>query len=124
MATASQLLDFYAPQFKEDDDKATAISVARRRTSDSAYGDKKEDAVALMAAHLLAMRDRGVSTGGAGGQVASNKEGQLSQAFFKDDAAGTGDQTLSQTTYGSQLVSLRKGTILPMGASGGIDVGP
>lgn len=123
MSTATIIIDKIAPRFAADSEKAWFISQARNRISDCAFGDNKERAVALRAAHDMTLRDAAGSTGGIGGQISNMKEGDLSIGFNKFGSGGSGEDDLSQTTYGNQLIGLRKGNIAAVGVLGGADDG-
>lgn len=111
--TASAILDIIAPQFKDDTDKASFISLARGQTSSCFYGTKTEQAVALRTAHMMALRDIAeaqASLGGAG-EIASKREGDLAISFHKSSANGESkDADLNLTSYGKQLIGLRAGS--------------
>lgn len=122
MATASTIINMIAPHFASDAGKAWFIGQARLRTNDNAFGDNKEMAVALRAAHMMTKRDLAGSTSGVGGSVSNMKEGDLSIGFSQSSSSGSGNG-LSQTSYGLDLIELRKGCIASIGVLGGNDDG-
>ena len=98
--TAEQALDAVAPQFKNSADKAVFLELAALRSSQWFYGDRYPLAVALRAAHMMELSNRG----GTSGMVASHSEGDLSETYA---AVGNTESDLSQTSFGTQLISLR-----------------
>ena len=121
--SASSILDLIAPQFSDDPDKASFIKLARDRTNTCVFGTNTELAVAYRAAHMMAKRDAAKATGGAGGQVASKKEGDLAISYHKSDTSKSGDSDLEETSYGNDLLGLIKGNIPAVGVTGGNDDG-
>ena len=118
---ASAILDIIAPQYATDPNKSTFISLATGRTSSCFYGDNYTLAIALRAAHMLAMRDRGES-GSGGGELASKREGDLAVSFHKGTESD-GDGDLALTSYGRQLQGLTQGSGAFIGVTGGNDDG-
>lgn len=114
---ALAILDVIAPQYKTDPDKDDFISFARGRVSTCVYKLNTEMAVALRAAHMMVIRDRGSS--GDGGEIASKREGDLSIAYHK----GESDSDLHLTSFGKQLIGLTKGNVAFVGVTGGNDNG-
>jgi hypothetical protein len=116
-STATQILDVIAPQYKTDQDKDTFLVLARGQTSTCYYGTNTELAVALRAAHMMALRDLGKATGGSGGQLASKREGDLAVAFHKS-GDGKGSSDLDQTSFGTQLKGLTKSSGMAISVTG------
>jgi len=77
------------------------ILLATIQTGD-VFGAQKNDAIALLVLHWLSLENRG--TAAAGGAITSEREGDLGRSYGA--AITQGD--LSQTTWGIQLLSLRK----------------
>ena len=98
--TVEQAFDAMAPQFKESSDKTVFFGLASLRTSLEFYGDRYNLAVALRAAHMMELANRG----GTSGMVSAHSEGDLSESFA---AVGSTESDLSQTSFGSMLISLR-----------------
>lgn len=106
--TAEQLLSALAPNYASDPEKSLFITVAASRTSSCAFGDNYNIAVALRAAHLMTMRDRGTN-GGTAGTISSIKEGDISVSYSNKMGDITSD--LEQTSFGQQLLELIKTNI-------------
>lgn len=118
---ASAILDVVAPQYATDPSKSDFLSLATGRTNTCFYGDNANLAIALRAAHMMAMRDRG-KAGAGGGELASKREGDLATSFHKSsESDGTGD--LGLTSYGRQLQGLTQGSSPFIGVTGGNDNG-
>ena len=98
--TVGQAFDAIAPQFKNSADKSVFFELAALRTSEWFYGNRYPMAVALRAAHMMELSNRG----GVAGVVSSQREGDLSLTFA---AVGNTESDLSQTSFGTQLISLR-----------------
>jgi len=112
MATVNQILDAIAPELKDynEDDKAVALSVASSRLSEKHFKNVYNQAVALMAAHLLTIAKRN----GASGQVTSYKEGDLSIGY---GGLSQANKRLDSTGYGSELLTLIKERTLGAGTA-------
>ena len=106
MATQDQILIALAPELASEDadTRALFLTLADKRTG-TAYGDNRDQAVALLAAHMMTMRGRN----GVGGVVTSEKEGDLSRTYAQTSSANPAP--LSATSYGQQLLELRNGCI-------------
>lgn len=100
--SAEQALDAIAPGFKDSPLKAAFLEMAALRTSAQFFGDRYGLAVAYRAAHMLQLSARG----GVSGMVTAQSVGEISESY--GSAAGASDSDLSQTSYGSQLLSLRR----------------
>jgi hypothetical protein len=118
---ASAIFDIIAPRYASDPDKADFISLARDRTRENWYSANYEMAVALRAAHMIAFRDLAEATGGTGGEIASKREGDLGVSFHR--GSGGGASELARTSYGQQLLGLRKASGAFIGVTGGLDDG-
>ena len=114
----------------------TYVEMAEERTQASFYGNKYNQAVALLAAHIWyllgsgspSLPGSGSSSGGSTGAITSKREGDLAVGFGSGAVAATsvkvGDTDLAQTRWGLMLLALRKGCKPFMGVcSGGIHVG-
>jgi len=119
--SASSLFDLFAPQYATDPGKDDFIIVARTRVTTCFYGStpKSEQAVALIAAHLMTLAKTRPS--GEAGNLQSKREGDLSASYFNTEDAGADD--LGMTKYGKQLMGLRRGSGPFIGVTGGNDNG-
>jgi len=118
--TPSAILDVIAPQFSAHPNKADFLVLAESRTNACYYGAQANYAIALRAAHLLTL----VSTrpNGETGNISSKSEGDLSLSYGGSGQAGN-DGDLPATYYGQQLLSLRRGSGVAIGVTGGWDQG-
>lgn len=123
--SASSIFDLIAPQYSSDASKNDFIVLARTRVSACFYNDNYEQAVALMAAHMMAMRDISESSGASGGEIASKREGDLAISYHKSTGGGSEstDEDLKKTNFGIQLIGLRDGSGAYVGVTGGNDDG-
>ena len=110
MASASEILSAIAPEFYSVSSRATFLDMAESRTSSAFYGGNRSQAVALRAAHMLALTSSGSAEriGGAGGPISSKSEGQLSVAFGSRSSSSSSDSDLEQTSFGVQLLGLQR----------------
>ena len=109
MSTASEILSAIAPRFDGAANRALFLQMAESRTSSTYYGPNRSDAVALRAAHLLAVNEAAnASDGESLGPVASKSEGDLSVSYGKLSSGSGADSDLSSTSYGRQLLGLRR----------------
>ena len=103
--SAESILDAIAPQFKNNADKSTFLTIATSLTSQCYFGAQYDYAVALRAAHMLTLTNRPGGSSGVSGSVTSLKEGDSAIGFGSaGNTAGSGD--LTTTSYGQQLKSL------------------
>ena len=100
--TALELFRLLAVEFAGIPDETVQqyIDLAASFLDESAYPpDKWEMAQALMAAHIMAIRDRSAASS-TSGQITSEREGDLSRSY----GLLSKDQTwLGSTTYGEML---------------------
>jgi hypothetical protein len=109
MSSQSDLLNFYIENDgsisgTSEASKDIALSIANGRLSQTVFGAKYNNAVALLAAHILSMNS-GIRSGGTGGAISTKKEGDLSISFGSNAAF---DSRLDSTSYGQQLEQLKK----------------
>ena len=100
--TSTTILDNIAPELASDSKKAIHIDLATARTSSIKFGDNKNYAIALRAAHTLTIANR--NDGDLAGNAESKKEGDLSVSYGGKGSIGSGD--LNQTSYGRQLLAI------------------
>jgi len=107
MATASEILTAIAPQFDDVAGRQVALDLAESRTSSTHFGATRSEAVALRAAHNLALDTSSSREDGSAGPITSKSEGDLSISFGSS-AQGSGymDPDLSQTMFGRRLIGL------------------
>lgn len=112
------------PTLFSSSDKSDWVAIAEEKTSESFYGDKYNEAVALMACHLFTLFSNESKAAGSGERFGMNsgsinhvKEGDLSMNFSApastDAIAGASTPSLTQaslmqTRYGAMLLTLRK----------------
>jgi len=101
--TPGEILDDIAPELVDATGKATHLELAEGQTG-KVYGDQRNYAVALLAAHTLTVTSRGGNSGAA----AMLKEGNLQIQF--NQSADTGQ--LGVTSYGAELSRLRRQYIM------------
>lgn len=108
--TVETTLDAIAPELASTDGvrKAAIIAIAETRTSATAFEDSREYAVALLAAHTLTVGNRG----GASGVVISKKEADLAITYADPTKTGDSGAGLNATSYGQELLLLRKQYIM------------
>lgn len=130
--TVEQYLQAVAPGVASDASASVYIEMAEQRTNAQFYGEKRNQAVALLAAHIAFLftgsagslgPGSGSSEGGSTGTILSKREGDLSVSYGSGAASSTGssvsDSELAQTRWGLQLLALRKGCKPFMGVIGG-----
>jgi hypothetical protein len=111
--TASMIFDLIAPVYASDPGKASYLELATLRTSSCVFGANYQTAIALRAAHMMQMRDRG----GNAGPVSSVREGDL--AIYYGSIFETWKSDLNQTSYGMELKGLIKGNGAKHSVTGG-----
>lgn len=121
--TAAQRLSLLAPQFASHAEKDSFLAMADELVAPASScglsADRREQAVALQAAHLMTLSyDPSYAGGATGGAVTSKREGDLSLSYGSAQSASD-DSDLSQTTYGRQLLELTRRSFVFIGVSGG-----
>ena len=81
-----------------------SILEAEREVNESAFGDRYDDALKYLAAHLLAAMRQGSQ--GASGAVVSETVGPISRSYGA--AAITSSDALESTSYGRRYVEIRR----------------
>lgn len=105
MSDAATLLYLVAPEVADSDDSHDALAVAETQTG-KVYGQARQHAVALLAAHILTLAKRE----GQSGAVSNLSEGGLSIGFGRINPMG--DTPLHATSYGAELDRLRRSYII------------
>ena len=123
--TAAQRLDLIAPQFAGHASQASYLAMAAELVAPASScgwtADRRNQAVALQAAHLMTLAyDPSYAGGASGGAVTSKREGDLSLSYGSVQSASD-DADLSQTTYGRQLLELVRRSFVFIGVTGGSD---
>lgn len=119
--TVEQIMDALAPAFSGDVSRPVFIELATARIAPGFYQSKTNHAIALMAAHMMALNSASASASGRGdeaGAITSKSEGDLSVSFGSTSANVSDAADLSQTKYGTQLIGLRKGCGPFLGVTG------
>lgn len=98
--------------------KASAPLMALIATAETqtgpAYGANRTLAVAYLTLHWAALQERG--RGGAAGQITSETEGDLSRSYAATALlSGSASAGLAQTSWGLELIRLRKGSFIAGG---------
>lgn len=119
--SADSRLSVIAPQFDTVTNRSEYLVMAEEQTNRCWYGTNADTAVALMAAHMMALNTSNLRMNGETGAISSKKEGDLAIGFVAGAGQGIGD--LDQTHYGKQLQRLTKGGGFFVGVTGGNDRG-
>lgn len=114
---ASVIFDAIAPQLASSTSKTTFLSLATSRTNSECYGAQANLAIAYLAAHMLTLTNE-QSTSGGSGIIKSKKEGDLSVTYEIGGMSSSGSD-LGLTSYGKQLLSLRRGNCSSVTVTGG-----
>lgn len=118
IGTASQIIALKSPSHAGDTRLTDMVALAKLNLSSAVFGVRYEYAVALLVLHWLTLdaMGGGTSTTSGGGTlgVKSEKEGELSRAYF-DPKSSEGESYYAQTAFGNEFLQLRKSQIvLPM----------
>lgn len=119
--TVEQIMDAIAPAFSGDASRPVFIELATARVAPGFYRAKTNHAIALMAAHMMALDSTTAAEGGRGdeaGAITSKSEGDLSVSFGAASSSVADAADLGQTKYGVQLIGLRKGCGPFLGVTG------
>ena len=105
--TVSEIITARNPDIVIDSRVTNLILLATVQTG-NVYGDQKNDAIALLVLHWLALEARGAAA--ASGALKSEKEGDLSRSYGIDGAKTS--VFLDSTYWGQQLKNLRDSLIM------------
>lgn len=122
--TTEQIFDAIAPQLASNASKAVYLELATERTAQTFFGTKRTHAIALRAAHMMTLYITGASVRSQGevGPITSKSEGALSVGFGSVNANPNDDASLTQTTYGLELLALIKAQSPFISVTGGVDL--
>lgn len=114
MPTPAEYMTLRAPAFSLDPQVSDYLEQAELETGTN-YGDLRNKAVFLLAAHWMALAARGGGgSSSAPGAIKSEKEGDLARSYGAIGTGGDIDLFLSQTTWGVELYNLQRSCfILP-----------
>lgn len=113
--TPSDRFAAIAPEFNSSGSKSVYLQMADERLAAIDLGNgfsqnKRDQAVALLAAHIASLALDPSRIMGAGGEISSKREGALSVGFASRDSGSDVFSDFKQTKYGRQLVGLIRGT--------------
>jgi hypothetical protein len=126
--SAEQYFDsVVAPHLKDSEFKDDFLELATSMISSCYYQQFTNYAIALLAAHNMAMA--GLDQGGSGrlpgqaGAVSRIKESELQVEYYLGTSSSKSGMisNLDQTSYGITLQDLRRVANLPITATGGVD---
>lgn len=102
MAVDPKTLKTMFPEFESETNKRIQffIDMAERKINRPIFGDKADDAVCLMSAHLLTLGSRG----GNGGAITGEKVGDLSRNYSAGNSDKKGPH--GSTSYGEMYDDL------------------
>ena len=108
MSTSPSQLKKMFPEFANETNPRVQffIDMATRRVNPNVFGDKADDAICLLSAHLLTLGNRS----GQGGSVTNEKVGDLSRGYSGgSDSKGKHGSTSYGEMYDDLLRSCRTG---------------
>jgi hypothetical protein len=76
------------------------------------YGDLRNNAIALLVCHWMALSNRDGGNTGVAGNIKSEKEGDLSRSYGVNSPDSDRTGYLSQTSWGLELLRIRRKTII------------
>jgi len=121
--TAQQTITLRGPQWATDPRINDLIALAQQGLAAAVFGDRYGEAVGLKVLHQLALESRnggnpgtGTTSGsGTGGQITSEREGDLARSYASGAGGGYTVDELDSTQYGQELKRLMKACIfMPM----------
>ena len=105
-------IDTRAPHYNGDARLTSAIEQATAETGENAFpGVLRNKAIFLLVVHWLTLADRDTTNSGNSGSIKREKEGKLEREYLIDFTFTKRYPMLSQTTWGLELVALRRSTI-------------
>ena len=119
MMTASQIMSIRAPQFDASPYKGDYITMARKRVAQAWFGANYEQAVAMMAAHMMTVDSDAGQSGSSGAFVTSKREGDLAITYASPNSGGGAGSALGSTNYGREFLELQKQGNFAVSATGG-----
>lgn len=78
------------------------IEMATERIDVAVFGDDYQQALAYLAAHMMAIADK--NTGNSPGPVVSERAGEISRTYGYSQAVGN----YKATTYGQEFIAIRR----------------
>jgi hypothetical protein len=115
--SVSTVLSAIASQFDDASNRTAIIALAEQQVNRCWFKGKEDYAVALMAAHLLALFNSVYRRDGTAGAITSKREGDLAISFASDINKNGND--LDATSYGQQFQRLTKSGGFILGVTGG-----
>lgn len=107
MSTPQEIIILRAPQYTGEPRLDDLVTLATAQTG-NVYGTHKNLAIALLVLHWLTMEKQG----GTSGSIKSEKEGDLARSYGTSISISQRYPDLSQTSWGMELIRLRKSLIL------------
>ena len=115
MATVASYIASRAPNYVGDS-RLSAFEEQAALETGTVFGspDLRSKAIFLLMVHWLTMDDArgGAGSGGVGGTIKREKEGQLEREYMLDFSITAKYPDLSQTRWGLELIRLRKSKII------------
>lgn len=108
MSTPKEIIVLRAPQYSGESRLDDLITLAGEQTG-TAYGGCRNLAIALLVLHWLTLETQ---NNGSAGSVKSEKEGDLQITYNTSVGVSQKYPDLSQTSYGLELIRLRKSCLL------------
>lgn len=119
MSSIIDLIKIYNSGLYTSTDRSTYIDVAKGLVSQTFYGSNYNLAVCLMSCHMYVLNNRPGSSFGAAGNITSLREGDLSVGMGTGSTSGYWNNAyLGQTTYGLQLMQLKRSTLPGISVTG------
>lgn len=109
--TPFQYIQVRAPDFSSNPNVHSMITMAKEQIG-GGYGNLRNNAVALLVCHWMALANRDGGNTGVSGSIKSEKEGDLSRSYGNSSQNSDRVGYLSQTSWGLELLRIRKKTII------------
>lgn len=116
--TASEILTLIYPASVATPNRELYLQLARER-SRGICAENMEQAVALRAAHMIALATDPARAGGTAGAVVSKREGDLSISFGGATTNPGSFGNLQATSFGQELIALIRSCKGFIGVTGG-----
>lgn len=106
--TPLSILMARAPCYQDSAQIRALIAIADSQISPTDFGAQRNNAVALLSLHMLALQERGKAA--AGGAITSETEGGLSRSYAAPPSGQGFSDWYALTSYGQEFIALRRGS--------------
>jgi hypothetical protein len=109
--TPEQIIEMRSSAYGADDRVADLVTLAGENTGLYAYGNQRNQAIALLVLHWLTRNDKDGIGNSSPGALQMEREGSLQRQWLVDFSLTKAQPDQSQTAWGMELLGLRKSCV-------------